>query len=154
MLHASPPALVSCIRLLYCAGLLAAVGDLTLSVQDTETFVNWTAPFTLDISNEEDDISGYCIDVINITSSSSLFSQCGINTTQISLPLSLDDACHVNRVTVSPENVVGRGERNAVIYSQIESRMGIKLSCYNFFVYKYKQIGLHTEGKVAQQPSA
>ena len=107
---------------LLCVGLLAAVGNLTLSVQDSMLLATWTAPFTLTIEVGEDDIS-YCIDIINITSSSSLFSQCGINATQISLSLSLDDVCHVYRITVTPVNVVGRGERNSLIYSQIESSM-------------------------------
>ena len=105
-----------------CVDFLAAVGDLRVGMQDSQVFVNWTAPFTLDISNVEDDISGYCIDVVNITS---LFSQCGINATEINLSLSLDDVCHMYRITVTPVNVVGQGERNSLIYSQIESRMAL-----------------------------
>ena len=89
--------------------------------------VTWTPPFTLDISDVEDDISGYCIDVVNINTSSSLFSQCGINATEIDFSLSLD-ACHIYRITVSPVNVVGQGEGNTLNYShQIESCMGINI---------------------------
>ena len=98
-------------------GLLGAVGNLTLNVQDSGVFVNWTAPFTLDISNMEDDISGYCIDIINFNTSSTLFSECGINTTEISLTLTLD-VCHTYMITVTPENVVGRGDGKSLTHSE------------------------------------
>ena len=79
--------------------------------------LTWTVPFSLDVPSV-DDISGYCLSVVNLTSSSTLFSQCGITETEYSYAISPpeDVNCHAFSFTVTAVNIVGNGEPNTVVY--------------------------------------
>lgn len=96
-----------------------------MSVRDGRISLNWIAPFTLDISNDENDIDGYCIEVMISTSSRSL---CGITVMEYSFPLPMDSVCHVYRVVVAAVNGVGRGENNTLTYSQVETSTSVNIS--------------------------
>ena len=100
-----------------------AVSSLTVDrLSQTNLTINWTAPFTLDINDVNPDISGYCVDVVNLTSSATLFSGCGITDTEFDYPEPPDSDCHAYSFTVSAMNVVGRGEANTVVYRGRETR--------------------------------
>lgn len=97
-------------------GLLPAVVSLMVSTQGSTTFLDWTAPFTLDItgpSNVPDIL--YSVDVVNSTSSS-IYSQCGINVTGISFSTLFSVGCTSYTFTVTPVNVVGNGTANAILW--------------------------------------
>ena len=74
------------------------------------------------------DISGYCVDVVNSTSSSTLHSECGITETQFSYPIPPDSDCHVYTLAVTPVNIVGNGSEELTSYVGAEERMTAKLS--------------------------
>ena len=97
-------------------GLLSAVGSLNITTLDSTLTLTWTPPFTLDIEAVESDISGYCVDVVNSTSSSTLHSECGITETQFSYPIPPDSDCYVYNFTVTPVNIVGNGTSEIVTY--------------------------------------
>ena len=98
-------------------GLLSAVGSLSLIVQNSTISLTWKAPFTLDITGVDPDIT-YCVGVVNSTSSSSLHSQCGITETGYEYPIPPDSACHDHMVTVTPVNPAGNGTSSTLTYSQ------------------------------------
>ena len=80
--------------------------------------LTWTPPFTLDIPGVDPDIAGYCVDVVNSTSSATLHSQCGINVTEYTFPLPHElRACDVISCIVTPVNVVGRGQSETTTFS-------------------------------------
>ena len=101
-------------------GLLSAVGSLMMTVQDSTISLTWTAPFTLDITGVDPDIT-YCVGVVNSTSSSTLHLECGITETEYEYPIPSDSACHDHMVTVTPVNHAGNGT-SSTYYLQ-----GIKL---------------------------
>ena len=98
-------------------GLLSAVDSLSLTVQNSTISLTWTAPFTLDITGVDPDIT-YCVGVVNPTSSSILHSQCGITETEYEYPIPPDSACHDHMVTVTPVNPAGNGTSSTLTYSQ------------------------------------
>ena len=91
-------------------GILSTVGSLMMTVQDSTISLTWTAPFTLDITGVDPDIT-YCVGVVNFTSgsSSTLHSECGITETEYEYPIPPDSACHDHMVTVTPGNPAGNG---------------------------------------------
>ena len=107
----------------YChlvfTGFLSAVGSLMMTVQNSTISLTWTAPFTLDITGVDPDIT-YCVGVVNSTSSSTLHSECGITETEYEYPIPPDSACHDHMVTahVTPINVVGNGT-SSTLTSQV-----------------------------------
>ncbi len=70
--------------MLHIVGLLPAVGSLTATPIPLDSIfpLTWTPPFFLDIPNVDPDITGYCVGVVNPTSSLVIHSQCGITDTQ------------------------------------------------------------------------
>ncbi len=99
------------------AGLLPAVGSLTATPIPLDSIISltWTPPFSLDISNVDPDITGYCVGVVNSTSSLMIHSQCGITDTQYNYTVSPNDiVCDTYTFTVSPVNVVGNGTSSSV----------------------------------------
>ena len=98
-------------------GLLFAVGSLELTPGFNTTTLNWTAPFTLDITTVDPDIT-YCVDVVSSTSSATLHSECGITETEFTYPLPPRSWCDQYNFTVTPVNVVGNGTRNSIHSSQ------------------------------------
>ncbi len=100
-------------------GLLPAVQSLVLTVCGSwsTVCVNWTAPFTLDVSTDPD-IAGYCVDVINSTFSETLLSECGIHGTEFIYPISpINIGCDDYTFTVTAVNIVGNGTRSSLDYS-------------------------------------
>ena len=118
-------------------GLLSAVGSLMMTVQDSTISLTWTAPFTLDISFVDPDIT-YCVGVVNSTSSSTLHSQCGITETVFSFSIPPDTACHnyMFTFTITPVNVVGNGT-SLIYYHHLQGDTTIchVHVCYNNCIY-------------------
>ena len=104
------------------AGLLAAVGSPSVDLVGTNISLTWTAPFTLDISNVDPDIT-YCVDVVNSTSSSIVLSECRITVTGFNFSIPLGRVCDNYTFTVTPVNVVGNGTAVTLGYFQDFSRM-------------------------------
>ena len=85
-----------------------------LTIHNSTISLTWTAPFTLDITGVDPDIT-YCVGVVNSTSSSILHSECGITETEYEYPIPPDSACHMYMFTVTPVNVAGNGELETLI---------------------------------------
>ena len=115
-------------RFLYCTGVLSVVGSLQLNPDPCTLSLTWTPPFTLDIPGVDPDITGYCVDVIDSTSSSLLHSQCGINRTEFRYSTPLTGA--VFRVT--PVNYAGNGTLLNISYSSNE-----RLNSFHFDIILY-----------------
>ena len=123
-------------------GLLSAVGSLNITASDSTLSLTWEPPFSLDITNVDPDITGYCVDAINSTSSVTLHSECGINTTMFTYPKPSDTDCVVYSFSVTPHNVVGAGEITTEVYSgDIESISTVKMGVLEFRVFYYFQVG-------------
>jgi hypothetical protein len=114
-----------------CAGPLPAVGSLEATFASNFISLTWIPPFTLDITDVEPDISGYCIDVINSTTSSTLYSLCGINETIFSYPTPADSWCIV--YTVYPASVVGNGTKATTTKYLTSEDKTIFLMLINYF---------------------
>ena len=80
--------------------------------------LTWTPPFTLDITDINPDIAGYCVDVVSSTSSATLHSECGINVTEFTYLRRPGSACTVYIFAVIPVNVVGNGTARAIMYHE------------------------------------
>lgn len=76
----------------------------------------WKAPFTLNITNTEPDIS-YCVQMLNLSNGNVLTSVCSIVVTGFHYTLKSNDFCYKNhlRVTVTPVNEAGYGIADSVI---------------------------------------
>ena len=96
-------------------GFLSAVGYLNVVVEGFTIFLNWTEPFTLDLSAVRIDVT-YCVDVVSSASSATLHSDCGINVTEFTYPLTRRNGCDAYTFTVTPVNVVGNGTRKSTEY--------------------------------------
>ena len=106
-------------------GLLSAVNTVTITTSDSGSTLSltWEPPFTLDIDGVDPDITGYCVDVVDSTSSVTLvlLSLCGINETEFSYTLPQDAVCHGYIFTTTPVNVAGRGVSSSVSYIGTEA---------------------------------
>ncbi len=94
--------------MLHIVGLLPAVGSLTATPIPLDSIISltWTPPFSLDITRVDPDITGYCVGVVNSTSSV----QCGITDTQYNYTVSpRSTPCDTYTFTVTPVNIVGSG---------------------------------------------
>ena len=110
------------ITLDYCSvGHLSAVGSLHITTSNTTLSLTWEPPFTLDITGVDPDITGYCVDVMNSTSSVTLHSQCRITETLFSYPIPENTNCTVVEFIVTPLNIVGQGESAAESYIRVRS---------------------------------
>ncbi len=104
---------VLCIH--YYTGLLPAVGSLTATPMDFIISLTWTPPFSLNITDVDPDITGYCVGVVNSTSSLVIHSQCGITDTQYNYTVSpRSTPCDTYTFTVTPVNIVGNGTSASV----------------------------------------
>ncbi len=104
-------------RFLLYVGLLPAVDSLTATPIPLDSIISltWTPPFSLDISNADPDITGYCVGVVNPTSSLVIDSQCGITDTLYNYTVSPNDVvCDTYSFTVTPVNIVGNGTSASV----------------------------------------
>ncbi len=98
-------------------GFLQAVGSLTATPIPLDSIISltWTPPFSLDISNEDPDITGYCVGVANSTSSLVIHSQCGITDTQYNYTVSpRSTPCDTYTFTVTPVNRVSNGTSDSM----------------------------------------
>ena len=68
------------------------------------------------------------MDVINSTSSITVHLECDIAMTEFSYPVPQDAVCHSYVFTVSPVNVVGRGDSSSVSY--IGTEAGTASKCW------------------------
>ncbi len=103
--------------MLHIVGLLPAVGSLTATpiLLDSIISLTWTPPFSLNITGVDPDITGYCVGVVNSTSSLLIDSQCGITDTQYNYTVSPNDiVCDTYTFTVTPVNIVGNGTSASV----------------------------------------
>ncbi len=103
--------------MLHIVGLLPAVGSLTATpiLLDSIISLTWTPPFSLDIPRVDPDITGYCVGVVNSTSSLVIHSQCGITDTQYNYTVPPNDTvCDTYTFTVTPVNIVGNGTSSSV----------------------------------------
>ena len=116
------------------AGHLSAVGSLNISI-------TWEPPFTLDITGEDPDITGYCVDVINSTSSVTLHSQCGITETTFTFPIPTDTNCHAYNFSVTPVNIVGNGTEDTTSYIGVQASTYVHLI---FMIHKIATILIHS----------
>jgi hypothetical protein len=97
--------------------MLSAVGslDATVELRSPTITLTWTPPFTLDITRVDPVITGYCVDIINSTSSLTLFSSCEISGTEFSHSMALNNSVFV----VTPVNIVGNGMQRNISYSSM-----------------------------------
>ncbi len=94
----------------YYIGVLPAVSLLTATPRDSIISLTWYSPFSWDIFYVHPDITGYCVGVVNSTSSLVIHSQCGITDTQYNYPVSpRSTPCDTYTFTVTPVNIVGNG---------------------------------------------
>ena len=106
----------------YCfVGLLSVVGSLNITASDSTLSLTWEPPFTLDITGVDPDITGYCVDVINSTSSVTLYSEYGIMETLFTYPIPENTNCTVVEFIVTPVNAVGLGTSAAESYIRLRS---------------------------------
>lgn len=106
---------MKCMQCLYVhAGPLNAVRDLLANVRNSVLYITWNAPFTLNLTNTEPDIT-YCIQIFNNSNKFQLLQTCGHIVTEfiyqlqnnVSLCCASDD-CSIT-VTVAPINGAGNG---------------------------------------------
>ena len=104
-----------CYVYVHIVGFLPDVGSLTVTPMDSIISLTWTPPFSLDLHNVDPDISGYCVGVVNSTSSLVIHSQCGITDTQYNYTVSpRSTPCDTYTFTVTPVNTVGNGTSASV----------------------------------------
>ena len=102
--------------------MVSAVDSLILIGEDNTITLNWIAPFTLDISLINNDIT-YCVDVINSMTSALLHSECEIIGIEFIYSLPPRSWCNEYNFVVTPVNLAGNGTTNGVVYSlNISSR--------------------------------
>ena len=94
----------------FCTGFLAPVGSLQATLLNSSLTLTWMAPFSLDLTGVDPDITDYCVRVFNATSSEQLHSTCQISMTEFTYQLPSDTDCHVYDFTVFGRNGLGRGE--------------------------------------------
>ena len=103
------------------AGLLAAVGSPKLRIDTSAISLTWTPPFSLDITDIDPDIEGYCVDVIDTSSSLVVHSECGITETQFSYPIPPNISHSLYYVfKVIAVNAIGNGTQSVIVYSESE----------------------------------
>ena len=79
-------------------------------------------PVFLNIDGIDSNLISYCVEIVDQTSSETLLDQCGIAVTEFTYPTPADDVCHALRVTVTPVNAVGNGERQQLVHYSPSSR--------------------------------
>ena len=72
------------------------------------------------LTGEDPDITGYCVDVINSTSSVTLLSECGITETEFTYLMPPHSFCYSTTFSfsIAPLNIVGRGEVATLFYME------------------------------------
>ena len=98
-------------------GKLTAVDTLNISFLNSTAFLNWVAPFTLNIHGTPIDIT-YTTSVVNSTSSMTVYMEEGVIVTEFTYPLPPDGGCDNLVFTVTPVNGAGEGISNSISLSQ------------------------------------
>ncbi len=132
--------MVSSQKHLFIVGLLPAVGSLIATPIPLDSIISlaWKLPFSLDIPGVNPDITGYCVGVVNSTSSLVMHYQCGITDTQYNYTVSPNDiVCDTYTFTVTPVNIVGNGEPANVTRGILLS--GEYVSCYDIVFERAKR---------------
>ena len=111
----------SCLNTFCEIGSLSAVDSLNLTASNATPSLTWEPPFTLDITNVDPDITGYCVDVINSTSSETVHSECRITDTEFCYPIPPDASCHIYFFAITAVNEVGMGEIANLTSSMIKT---------------------------------
>ena len=93
-----------------------------VTVQDSNFSLTWTAPTTQEVIDSRPVIEGYCVDVINLTSTSTLHSQCGIMETSFDYPIptGYNSVCHLLQFRVTPVSFGGNGIPTLVELLQVQ----------------------------------
>ena len=107
---------------MHYTGLLAKVGRLRAAVENSSISLTWRAPTTQRKVDAYAVIDGYCVGVVNSTSSSTLFSQCGITDTAFSYPAPPDFGCYSHMFIVTPVNQAGNGTQAEVTLQLTDSK--------------------------------
>ena len=113
---------VNCTSIYYNAGYLGAVGHLTLIDHNFNIFLVWTRPFTLDITEVEPDICGYCVE-ISAEFEDEIPSSCEIMMPHFNFTLPYKSVCYTYNFTVYALNVVGNGTRRNKLHYKNETSM-------------------------------
>ncbi len=103
-------------------GALSGVGFLTKTISNTTLTLTWAPPFTLDIIGIYPDIAGYCVDVVNAASLAALHSECNITRNQFTYTIPPKSQCYGILFSVTPVNIVGRGQTTMVAYFGAQNR--------------------------------
>ncbi len=113
--------------MLHIVGLLPAVDSLTATPIPLDSIISltWTPPFSLDIPGVDPDITGYCVGVVNPTSSLVIDTQYGITNTQYNYTVSPEDICDTYTFTVTPVNIVGNGTFSSVTQGILRRGMSV-----------------------------
>lgn len=92
------------------AGQLDEVSELRLRVnlQNFTASFNWEAPFTLNVTNTEPDVT-YCVDVYNNSNGLHIQSECDLTETSYYFSTNNPSPCDSINVTVTPLNGAGNG---------------------------------------------
>ena len=99
--------------LIWSAGTLDRVSNISATVQDQSVTIMWEAPFTLNLTSVDPDIT-YCVDVMDFLNNILYYSQCGINTTNVAIPLDTE-LCSV--YTITPVNPAGNGIKDTYLFN-------------------------------------
>ena len=91
--------------LILSAGTLDRVSNISATIQYQSVTIMWEAPFTLDLTIGDPGIT-YCVDVMDYLNNTLYYSQCGIDTTSVTIPLDTD-LCII--YTITPVNPAGNG---------------------------------------------
>ena len=122
-------------HVLYYAGLLAAPGNPhTLNVIGPipqPVLLRWDAPFSLDITNVDPDISNYMVFVTNLnTSQNGSETVAGTETEYVFTNLSGEgqNPCHVYAFTIAGMNLAGEGNSSETVLGSIRGGL------YRFYI--------------------
>ena len=117
-------------------GLLDAVRLLSSTANSTLISVTWEPPFSLDITGVDPDITGYCVDVINSTSSVTLLSECGITEAEFTYLMPPERYCYSTTFlfSITPLSIVGQGEVATLFYREhLSSKISSVYNCTHHF---------------------
>ncbi len=105
----------------YYIGVLPAVSLLVATHRDSIISLTWFPPFSQNVFYVHPDITGYCVGVVNSTSSLMIHSQCGITGRRYNYTVSSTSTpCDTYTFTVTPVNIVGNGTSASVEKLQIQ----------------------------------
>ena len=95
---------------LYFIGTLAAVPTLVATPLAGSILFNWAAPFSLNLTNTEPDIT-YCVNVYNSTGERTelVAGECALTETQYSFTEDVTSPCDTFTAVVTPVNRAGNG---------------------------------------------